>query len=350
DGTLPGASALVARHGVVAGRFWAGVAQPEPTPLPVDQGTIFAVASITKAFTATAIMILAERGQLSIDQPVYHFIPEFASPEKAKITIRHFLTHTSGLPEYAEDNEEIRRRHQGLDAFVKSYCRGALLYPPGTRFSYSNFGYGLMGEIIARVSGRGYHRFVAEEILGPLGMSDSYLQPPESIYGRIAWVWLPTEPHTDYERYNSPYFRQLGIPWGGLYTTPEDLAVYAQTFLDGGRGGEHRLLSPATVREMTRDQVGGLPGGVPSAHREWLAASWGLGWDVKGGKAPHNSGNLTSPMTFGHTGSAGSLLWADPELDLVCVLIGNRSTESGWSDEVPRRALFSNAVAAAVVD
>jgi len=123
DGTLPGASALVARRGVIVGRSWAGDADEAPGRRPVGPDTLFAVASITKPFTATAIMQLAERGRLSIDQPIHELLPEFAGPGKERITLRHFLTHTSGLPEYADDNAEIRRGHLGLDAFVRSYCR-----------------------------------------------------------------------------------------------------------------------------------------------------------------------------------------------------------------------------------
>ena len=350
DGTLPGVTALVARRGVVVGRFRFGDAAREPERRPIGPDTLFAVASVTKPFTATAIMQLAERGLLSIDQPVRELIPEFAGPGKENITLRHFLTHTSGLPEYAEDNEEIRQQQRGLDAFVRSYCRGRLLFPSGSQWSYSNYGFGLAGEIIARFSGRGYHEFVTEEILAPLGMRDSYLRPPQSVWDRIAWVWLPDEPHTAHERYNSSYFRRLGIPWGGLYTTPGDLAVFAQTFLQGGAHGGRRILGAATAREMTRNQLSESIRDTSGVAR-WRTASWGIGWDVKGNKAPHHSGALTSPVTFGHTGSSGSMLWADPALDLVCVMIGTRSADSGWVDgPVPRRVLFSNAVVAAVCD
>ena len=351
DGTLPGATALVARRGVVVGRCWFGDAVREPARRPIGPETLFAVASVTKPFTATAVMQLAERELLSIDQPVQDLLPEFAGAGKEQISLRHFLTHTSGLPEYAEDNQEIRRRHLGLDAFVRSYCRGAPSFPPGTRWSYSNYGFGLAGEIIARLGGRGYHEFVAEEILEPLGMRDSFLRPPESVWDRIAWVWLPEEPHTDHERYNSAYFRNLGIPWGGLYSTPEDLAIFAQAFLEGGHVRGRRIVSPATAREMTRNQLADGLGEAASATRARRAASWGLGWDVKGLKAAHHSGTRTSPATFGHTGSSGSMLWVDPALDLVCVMIGTRSAESGWVDEpAPRRARFSDAVAAAVLE
>jgi len=350
DGTLPGATALVARRGMVIGRRWFGDAVREPERRPIGPDALFAVASVTKPFTATAIMQLVERGLLSIDEPVRGLIAEFAGPGKENITLRHFLTHTSGLPEYAEDNEEIRQQQRGLDAFVRSYCRGRLLFPPGSQWSYSNHGFGLAGEIVARVAGRGYHEFVAEEILAPLGMRDSYLQPPPEVWERIAWVWLPSEPHTDHERYNSPYFRKLGIPWGGLYTTPEDLAIFAQAFLQGGAYQGRRIVSPATAREMTWNQLSESIRDTSGVAR-WRAASWGIGWDVKSRKAPHNSGALTSAATFGHTGSSGCMLWADPTLELVCVMIGTRSAESGWVDgPVPRRALFSNAVVAAVRD
>jgi beta-lactamase class C len=350
DGTLPGATALVARRGLVVGRRWFGDAVREPRRRPIGSDTLFAVASVTKPFTATAIMQLVEQGRLSIDQPVGELLPQFAGPGKDGITLRHFLTHTSGLPEYADDDDEVRRQHLGLDAFVRSYCRGRLLFPTGSQWSYSNYGFGLAGEIVARYGGRGYHAFVAEEILACLGMRDSYLQPPAEVWDRIAWVWLPDEPHTDHERYNSPYFRRLGIPWGGLYSTPEDLAVFSQAFLRGGVYQGRRIVSPATAREMTRDQLSESIRDTSGVAR-WRAASWGLGWDVKGRKTSHNSGTLTSPATFGHTGSSGVMLWADPALELVCVMIGTRSAESGWVDgPVPRRALFSNAVAAAVRD
>jgi CubicO group peptidase (beta-lactamase class C family) len=352
DGTLPAVTALVARRGVVVGRAWAGTMSREPGAPPVGADTLFPVASVTKPFTATAITLLAERGVLSIDQPVLDFIPEFVGdgdPRFARITLRHFLTHTSGLPEYTEENESIRRRHLGLDAFVRAYCQGSLLFDPGTRYSYSNFGYGLLGEIVARASGRGYHEFVAGEILAPTGMKDSYLQPPTDVWPRIADCWLLGEPHTDYERYNSAYFRQLGIPWGGLYTTPDDLAAFGQLFLDGGKAGGESVLAPAIVREMTRDQLDDVPGAKTSLGEEIPAASRGLGWDVKGKKVRTCMGELTALTTFGHTGSSGAMLWVDPTLDLTCVLIGTRTLESGWAmGDWPRQALFSNAVAAAV--
>jgi beta-lactamase class C len=148
----------------------------------------------------------------------------------------------------------------------------------------------------------------------------------------------------------------MGPPWSGLYTTPEDIAVFGVYFLDGGKGGGKPILSPAAIREMKRDHTGGVPGGFPSNPFRrpstdpvlWRSASWGIGFDVKGAKTPHYFGELTSPATFGHIGATGSMYWADPETELLCVLFVNRALDSGWSGEVPRQALFSNAVAASV--
>ncbi len=346
DGTLPGAAALVARHGTVVGRCAFGNAAKTPARRAMSTDTLFAVASITKPFTATAIMQLVEAGCISLDHPVQELLPEFSAAGTEAITLRHFLTHTSGLPEYCPDNEAIRAQQLGLDAFVRSYCRGIPATAPGQAWSYSNYGFGLAGEIIARVTGRTYHAVIIEDILTPLGMRNSFLQPPEAVWDRIAWVWLPDEPDTDHQRYNSGYFRRLGIPWGGLYTTPEDLAVFAHAFLHNGSYDGHRILGPASAREMTRNQLT-VPCGNAVA-RAWDAPSWGLGWDVKGAKARHNSGAMTSPHTFGHTGSSGSMLWVDPEQDVICIMIGTCLAESGWVQ--PRRAMFSNAVMAAICD
>jgi len=122
--------------------------------------------------------------------------------------------------------------------------------------------------------------------------------------------------------------------------------VFAQAFLNGGTYGDRRILSPASVHEMTRNQLAANCG--TGVTRTWEASSWGIGWDVKGGKARHNSGSLTSPRTFGHTGSSGSMLWVDPERALICIMIGTRLAESGWVQ--PRRAVFSNAVMASICD
>jgi beta-lactamase class C len=149
---------------------------------------------------------------------------------------------------------------------------------------------------------------------------------------------------TDYEPYNSQYWRDLALPWGGLYGSAPDLARFAGSFLRNGP----RLLSDATVALMTTDQADGVPGGVESMKVTWNPAFWGLGWEVKGNKRRHWTGELTSERTFCHFGAAGTLLWADPERDVALAVFGNRMTIHLWPFIPARWSRLSNSLLAAL--
>ena len=154
EGILPGAAALVTRGGRVIGETYVGIAH-RGEGRPVDSSTIWSLASITKPFTATAVMQLVERGLLSLDEPVYRVIPEFLdAPESAfdrrHVTLRHLLTHSSGLPGFSEDNIALRRSHQPLGAFVRSYMRQPLFFAPGSAHLYSNPAILTAAEVVAR--------------------------------------------------------------------------------------------------------------------------------------------------------------------------------------------------------
>lgn len=364
----------------------------------VDAGTVWSLASVTKPFTATAVMLLVERGRLSLDEPLHRLLPEFrygwGSPGdeasdgregrgsgRAAVTLRHVLAHCSGLPGFSPDNTELRRAHRPLEDFVRSFGGQPLLFAPGAAHYYSNPGILLAAETVGRASSPGgamlgrvqetpavgrYHPFVEREILSPLGMTGSTLLPPPDWDERIAWVERTGSEGQDWEAANSPYYRSLGIPWGGLFSHPRDLVRFVDLFLPaaGGRqrigarpGVGYRLVSPAAARTMTDVQF--APPDAPpdlapelrdsAARTPPLAAvEWGVGWTVKGAKRPHFSGELTSPETYGHLGATGTMVWADPQADVACVLLTNRTLVSGWSVERPRQALFSNAVMAAL--
>ncbi|HEX2186886.1 MAG TPA: serine hydrolase domain-containing protein, partial [Chloroflexota bacterium] len=213
-----------------------------------------------------------------------------------------------------------------------------------------------------------FHPFVQREILSRLGMEHTSLLPPEEWDGRIAWVERTGQEGLDWEAANSRYYRSLGIPWGGMFSTPRELVRFVDLFLPaaGGRlrvgaraGDGQRLVSPATARVMTSVQF--APPDAPADLAPELrdaaartpplpAVEWGIGWEVKGTKRPHRSGELTSAGTFAHAGATGTMVWADPRTDTVCVLLTNRTLVSGWTTERPRQALFSNAVMAAVLE
>ncbi|HYO29861.1 MAG TPA: serine hydrolase, partial [Thermomicrobiales bacterium] len=143
---------------------------------------------------------------------------------------------------------------------------------------------------------------------------------------------------------NGAWWRGLAVPWAGLYGSPCDLVTFAGAFLSGGP----RVLSGAGVAAMTTDQTDGVAGGVESAKTFWPVGRWGLGWEVKGEKRRHWTGDLTSPLTFCHFGQAGTLLWADPAHDLALAVFANRAVSHMWTFILARWARLGNALVAAV--
>ena len=387
DGTLPAAAAVVSRGGWIVGEAYVGVAHRAQSRM-ADERTVWSVASVTKPFAATAVMLLVEEGRFSLDDPLHRLLPEFMdAPETAfnrrAVTLRHVLAHCSGLPGFSEDNTDLRRAHRPLPDFVRSFGRQPLFFEPGTAHLYSNPGILMAAEVVGRALAgtlrqevdapevNRLHPFVHERILARLGMVDSTLLPAHDWDERIAWVERTGQEGKDYEGANSAYYRSLGIPWGGLFTTPRDLVQFVDLFLPaaGGRqrigaagsgtgeAGGAQLVSRATATAMTSVQFAppDAPADVAANQRDsgartppFKAVEWGIGWDVKGSKRPHSSGDLTSAQTISHTGATGTMVWADPGADVACVMLTNRTAASGWTTEQPRRALFSNAVMAAV--
>ncbi|MSS73386.1 MAG: class A beta-lactamase-related serine hydrolase [Candidatus Latescibacteria bacterium] len=334
-GQVSAAALTVARRGTVVLSRGYGRLRPEGDAPAVQPDSIFLLASITKPVTVCALMLLADRGQISLDDPASRYLPDFTDGERGQIRVRHLLSHTSGLPDMLPENIELRRAHAPLSEFLRLVQKTPLLYPPNTGFRYQSMGILLAAEIVERVSGRRLRDVEQEEIFGPLGMKRSALglgkfQIPETV-----WCGTSTSETEDQKRFgpNSAYWRDLGNPWGGLHSTAPDLAVLLQTLLNGGEYAGRRVFSAASARAMTTDQNLGLN------------APWGLGWALARSKAWNFCGELTSPATFGHTGSLGTVAWADPERDLVWVILTNQMDDNG---SLLRRV--SNAVSAAVVD
>src|SRR4051812_28216950 len=159
--------------------------------------SVFLLASISKPMTASAVMLLADRGRLSISDPVQKFIPEFRGGEKDRILIRHLLTHTSGLPDMLPDNDALRKRHAPLKDFVAATCAVPLLYSPGTSVKYQSMGVLLAAEIVQRVTTRPLPDFLRDEIYRPLGMKDTSL----GLGGRdlAATMQCQVEEHNDWD-------------------------------------------------------------------------------------------------------------------------------------------------------
>jgi len=313
---------------------------------PVKPDTIFLVASVTKPVTATAAMLLVERGKLSLNDPVASIIPEFGVKGKDSVLVRHLFTHTSGLPDQLPESQALRAQHAPLREFVRRIRDVELLFPPGTQVSYQSCGFAMLSEIVERIEGMPFREFLRREIFDPLGMKDSSLGAEEGKLQRISRVRIPEgdfqygSSEADWN-WNSSYWWSFGAPWGGMFTTVQDMTGFCQMFLNGGQYGPVRVLSPTTVASMTADQIAAMPG---ISQEVKLTDRWGLGWRL-GGRAGSGFGDLLSEATFGHGGATGTLVWADPMLRLTCVLLTNDPAGAARL-----RGLLSNAVAGSVTD
>ena len=351
----PGVGAVVWHRGEVAAERYVGEAR---SGVPVDARTIFPLASVTKPVTAAVVMTLVEEGLVALDEPVIRLVPEFrvepgtdgADPAlerlRPTVTVRQLLAHTAGLPEDLGPRESRYAEQVDLDTIVDAMCHLPLQFPPGSELRYSNAGYGILTRLVERLTGQEFWTVARRRVLQPMRLRDTVARPGPEVESRIAHLADTSHAGTARETYNGAYWRGLAIPWGGLFGTPRDLARFAGAFLPSGAAGPHLLSAPA-VALMTADQANGVPGGVESAKVRWDVAHWGLGWEVKGSKRRHWTGDLTSPRTFCHWGHAGTLLWADPARDVALAVFANRTTNRLWPFIPARWARLSNAVLAA---
>jgi CubicO group peptidase (beta-lactamase class C family) len=336
SGRLGAAAILVARHGrVVLHRGFGRLSLAADAPA-VQPDSVFLLASITKPVTACSLMLLVERGLVSLGDPVNRYLPEFEGGERGKVQVRDLLRHTSGLPDMLPENIELRRAHAPLSEFVRRVYTTPLLFAPQSEFRYQSMGILLAAEIVEKLSGMRLRDFEKQEIFGPLGMKDSSLGlGGRRISDLVNCAPAPGTDPADGERFgpNSLYWRDIGCPWGGMHSTTPDLAILLQTFLDGGQYGGKRVFSPATVKTMTSDQ------------NAEIKAPWGLGWALGRSHAWNAFGDLVSENAFGHAGATGTMAWADPATQLLCVILTNRPYSV---DDGRFLRLVSNTVAASV--
>lgn len=326
DSAFPGAVAVIGtRAGVLVERA-AGRLDWTPSPAP-DGTTLWDLASLTKVVAlTTAVMQLTERGLIDLDGPVTRYLPAFAGQGKERVTIRHLLTHSSGLPAWRPLYQEA----PSADSALALVFATPLDTTPGARMVYSDLGAILLGEVVEQVTGQPFDRYVESQILAPLGMRETMFRPPPELHARVA----PTEVdpwrgrHVRAEVHDENAYRLGGVSsHAGLFSTAKDLARFARMLLNGGTLDGARIVSPATIAEFTRVQNPAV------SHRA-------LGWETPNGT--NSAGRRLSARAFGHTGFTGTSLWIDPENDVFIMLLSNRVNPTR-----ERRGIFAVRVALA---
>lgn len=318
DHVVAGVVTLVGHQGKVVHRSAVGMADLDQR-LPMRDETMFRIMSMTKPITATAVMILADEGKLSIDDPVEKYIPAFADAKLENgeavrgLTIRHVLTHTSGLT-----GDQICET--SLEATANELAARAFEFQPGTKWEYGP-SLNVSGRIIEIVSGRAYEDFLADRIFKPLRMNDTTFFPTSDQRPRIAVVYQPGEDSASLIRSRRLVIdaanETVANPSGGLLSTANDMFRLYQMFLNGGEVDGQRIVSSEAVREMATVQTGELTTGFTPGN------GWGLGWCIL--RRPAGVTEMLSPGTFGHGGYYGTQGWVDPQRQAVFVLMYQRT-------------------------
>jgi CubicO group peptidase (beta-lactamase class C family) len=305
DSAFPGAFAVVGRRaGVLAYASVGRIDWDSTAPAPDDR-TLWDLASLTKVIGMTsAMMQLVERGRVELDAPAQRYLAEWVGPGKGDVTVRHLLTHTSGLPAF--------RRYDTLTTNADSITNLLFAEPldtvPGARMVYSDIGAYLLGRIVERASGQPLDRYLEEHVFGPLGMTETMYRPPRELLPRIAPTEIDTIRGKIHGAVHDPRAYYLGgvSAHAGLFGSGRDLARFAQMYLNGGELAGARIFRPETIELFTARQV----------------ADRALGWQKPSGT--NTAGQLMSERAFGHTGFTGTSIWIDPEHDVFVILLSNR--------------------------
>ena len=305
-GGYPGAAVVVGRKGysVLSRGFgaldWTGRARV------TSRESIYDLASLTKVVaTTTAMMLLYDAGTVDIDAPVSRYLPEFSGGLRDQVTVRHLLTHRAGLPAGRELWRIAKTPAEARAAVLAS----PIQCTPGSCYEYSDLGADLLGFVAEAASGQTLDAFLERSVFAKLGMTDTHFRPDAMSSVRIA----PTEiaPPRGYplrgEVHDENAYALGGVAGhAGLFSTADDLSVFAQMMLDGGVYNGVRIVSDSAVALFTKRAAG---------HRA-------LGWDTCDGGA--GCGQYMSERAFGHTGFTGTSLWIDPDRQMFVILLTNR--------------------------
>ena len=331
DQQIPGAVLLVGHDGHVIYRKAYGWRALEPRREVMTLDTIFDLASLTKVIvTAPAVMQLAEQGKIRLNDPIAKYLPEFGQNGKEDITLRQLLTHYSGL----EPDLDLKTMWEGKETAYRMAFAATPQDPPGSRFSYSDINFIVLGALVERISGEPLDEYASRHIFMPLKMTHTRFVPPAVWRAKIAPTQYDENEHMLRGVVHDPTARRMGGVAGqaGLFSTADDLAKFAQAMLNGGGG----ILSPLSVEKMTRPEQ---PPNAPVLR--------GFGWDIDSPFST-NRGALLPVGGYGHTGFTGTSMWIDPTTQSYIILLTNAVHPRGKENAMALRSKVATAVAAAL--
>jgi len=338
-GKAPGVVVVIVHKGTVVFRKAYGHCRVEPDKRPMLPEVVFDLASLTKPIaTATAMMLLVEQGKLKVSDPLAKYLPTFRRKETEQITLEQMLLHTSG---FIPDNP-ISDSQDGVD---KAWERLFALEPvtkPGSKFSYSDVNYILLGNVVETVSALPLDEFTHKYVFAPLGLDETTFKPEGKLKERAAptekreGAWIAGTVH-------DPRSFALGGVAGhaGLFSTGDDLAVFAQMLLQGGLYDGKRVLKAETVKRMTAPREVTLSDGKKGLRT--------YGWDVKTGYSGNRGDKFSVGVGFGHTGFTGTSIWIDPPSQTAVILLTNSVHPQGKGDVRALRRQIGTLAAEAVM-
>ncbi len=327
---VPGAVLIVGHDGAVIYRKAYGSRALEPRREAMTLDTVFDLASLTKVIaTTTSVMQLVEQGKVRLNDPVAKYLPEFAQNGKDDITVRQLLIHFSGL----EPDLDLKATWEGKQTAFGMAFADAPAEAPGSKFTYSDVNFIVLGALVERVSGETLDEYVQRHIFVPLKMTRTRFVPPAAWLPKIAPTQYDENEHMLWGVVHDPTARRMGGVAGhaGLFSTGDDLAKFAQTLLNGGDG----ILSALTVAKMTRPE-----------QPPWAPVLRGFGWDIDS-PLSSNRGDLLPVGSFGHTGWTGTSIWIDPTTKTYIILLTNAVHPRG-GNAIALRTKVATAVTAAL--
>lgn len=347
-GRFPGAVAIICRHGKIVGEHAVGHRVRKGIE-PMTADTLFDLMSITKVMsTAISAMVLVDQGKLKLDDPVVKHLPGFVGKNKERVLVRHMLSYAAGLP---LDNNV----YEGSpDEIWQKMAATNLQYEPGTKVEYSDLTYRLLGKLLEHVAGKRLDEFAREHVWKPLGMTNT-TYTPSSVLPVAATG--PSERRRNVPRGvvqdDQDFILGGVVGCDGLFSTAKDVAVFGQMILNGGIYDGERILSPALVAEMVKNQTPFVDVATTdtSSLMNIVATPKGYGWELATPRYS-NGGTRLSPSAYGKAGASGTFVWIDPPRQLVAVLLTNHGLpipidESGWNrfiDDVGSAEFFNGVI------